>query len=406
MRLNTIIILGLLFSIQQFVWGQEAPISLTNPSFEDMPRHSKPPRAWSDCGFPGESPPDIQPSGTFHVTRPAYDGSTYLGMVVRDNDTWESVAQRLSEPMKAGTCYNFSISLSRSELYVSTSRITQKDANYTTPAKLRIWGGFGHCDKQYLLAETSTIEHTSWKTYELKLNPVADYSYIILEAFYKTPTLFPYNGNILIDNASDITPCDEIVYNEPKPVPPVPAPPRPQEKDPEPQKPKNPEPKKPKTEDPVVVNNGNNEEEGPKVKPEPPKPKPPKPKSFEDLTIESIAVDDVIPVDQLFFDANKYLIKEQSYPALDKLHAFLIKYPKVVIEIGGHTNNIPSHAFCDQLSTNRAREVAKYLFDKGISMDRLKYKGYGKRKPVADNSTREGREKNQRVEIKFLSLEG
>ena len=73
--------------------GQESSeiIQLINPSFEDMPRHSKAPRAWSDCGFKGESAPDIQPSGIFSVTKPAADGNTYLGLVVRDNDTWESV---------------------------------------------------------------------------------------------------------------------------------------------------------------------------------------------------------------------------------------------------------------------------------------------------------------------------
>ena len=82
--------------------AQDDPIELNNPSFEDFARASKEPRGWYDCGFPGETPPDVQPSGGFEVFKPAYEGRTYLGMVVRDNDTWESVAQRLSRPLQGG----------------------------------------------------------------------------------------------------------------------------------------------------------------------------------------------------------------------------------------------------------------------------------------------------------------
>ena len=94
-------------------YAQGEPIHLTNPSFEDIPRYSRPPVGWFDCaknfGFKGETPPDTQPSGAFSVSKAPYDGSTYLGMVVRDNDTWESVSQRLSKPMQKGQCYEFSI---------------------------------------------------------------------------------------------------------------------------------------------------------------------------------------------------------------------------------------------------------------------------------------------------------
>lgn len=179
-------------------------IQLINPSFEDMPRHSKAPRAWSDCGFKGESAPDIQPSGIFSVTKPAADGNTYLGLVVRDNDTWESVGQELSRPLEKGKCYSFSIALCRSELYVSISRLSDQTANYTTPAKLRIYGGNGYCEKKELLAESPMIANTRWQDYNFKLEPTKNYSFLILEAYYKTPTLIPYNGNLLVDNFSEI----------------------------------------------------------------------------------------------------------------------------------------------------------------------------------------------------------
>ena len=83
---------------------------------------------------------------------------------------------------------------------------------------------------------------------------------------------------------------------------------------------------------------------------------------------------------------------------------FLDTNEDIVIEIGGHTNGLPEHDYCDRLSTARAQSVAQYLYEKGIPVDRIGYKGYGKRKPVATNSTVDGRRKNQRVEIKIVAL--
>ncbi|MFK7983070.1 MAG: OmpA family protein [Saprospiraceae bacterium] len=207
-----ILILTLFLGATPFsVFGQESVIQLINPSFEDYPRAERVPHGWRDCGFPGESAPDTHPSGAFDVIKYPSDGNTYLGMVVRDNDTWERVSQHLSTPIQAGTCYSFSLNLSRSELYVSASRETGTRANYVQPIKLVIWGGDGHCEKRERLAESPLVANTSWKPYAFKFEPKLTHTHITLEAFYKTPVLFPYNGNILIDKASDIVPmpCDE-----------------------------------------------------------------------------------------------------------------------------------------------------------------------------------------------------
>jgi len=95
-----------------------------------------------------------------------------------------------------------------------------------------------------------------------------------------------------------------------------------------------------------------------------------------------------------------------SYPELNEITYFLEDNDDIVVEIQGHTNGVRgiTHEFCDELSTDRARTVAKYFADKGIDPDRLKYKGYGKRKPIATNRTAEGRKRNQRVVIKILSI--
>jgi outer membrane protein OmpA-like peptidoglycan-associated protein len=377
---------------------QDGVITLLNPSFEDMPRHSKPPRGWIDCGSAGETPVDVQPSGTFSVTKPAYDGETYLGMVVRDNDTWEMVSQRLSAPMKKGTCYEFSIFLCRSELYVSYSRLSDETANYTTPAKLRIYGGFDYCDKQYLLGETNLVINTRWLEYRFKFDPLENYSHISFEAFYKTPTLFPYNGNILADKASAITPipCDEALAEKEEP------------KQPE-QKPVSPNPlKKPDTTTAGKPGTSPAQPVSPAPRTEPAAPEP-KPAVVENVDFSKVKRSDLrkgqtLRLEGILFEVDRSVIARESYTALNEVVNFMLENSDIAIEIGGHTNGLCSDTFCDQLSTARAKVVSEYIAQRGISRTRLQYKGYGKRFPIAGNDTPEGRRKNQRVEIKILDI--
>lgn len=376
----------LVMTICYMGFSQDEPIYLTNPSFEDFPRHSKEPNGWFNCGFPSESPPDVQPSGDFSVTKPAFDGNTYLGMVVRDNDTWEAVSQRLSRPMKKGQCYEFSLQLARSELYISLSRSSNETTNYVTPAKIRIYGGFGNCDKQYLLDETSLIINNRWLQYNFKFEPIADYSYITIQAFYETPTLFPYNGNVLVDNASPIKP---IPCNEPVPEEPVETVQEVVKTDPPKQT-----PPKPKVQEPVTNTT-------PKA---PPKPEPEPEKTIAGVKRSEMSKGQSIKLDKLYFDADSARISKESFSFLDEVSAFLSENSDVVVEIGGHTNALPPDDYCDKLSTARAKAVADYLAAKGISRKRLQYKGYGKRQPLASNKTPYGRRQNQRVEIKILDM--
>ena len=106
----------------------------------------------------------------------------------------------------------------------------------------------------------------------------------------------------------------------------------------------------------------------------------------------------------MYFEADTFAFNEDSYEVLDEVYEFLKSNSDITIEIGGHTNGTPSHHYCDELSTNRAKAVAHYLIKKGISAEKLKFKGYGKRKSIASNLTPEGRKKNQRVEIKILKI--
>jgi outer membrane protein OmpA-like peptidoglycan-associated protein len=387
-------VLSILISVLiiPFAYAQDDPIQLKNASFEDFPIQGKSPRGWTDCGFPGETPPDVQPSGNpsfafFDVIKEPQDGSTYLGLVVRDNETWEMVSQRLDVPLEPGKCYEFSLYIARSEFYVSPSRTTSTRTNYTTPATMRIWGGSGYCNKRELLDGTKEIINTRWLKYEFRFEPTERHTYILLEAFYKTPTLFPYNGNVLVDNASAIVPvpCDDeipVATVEPTPEPEV----QPQ-KDPEP------------VEDPFTTPNEEIAEKTGETAQE-------EDKLIAELDRKTIKKGQTIKIDKLFFQADSSQIMSESYPVLDEIFRFLNMNQDVVVEIGGHTNGNPPHEYCDRLSTQRAKAVADYLSNKGIDRGRLQFKGYGKRKPIASNVTYEGRRRNQRVEIKILSFDG
>jgi hypothetical protein len=194
-------------SFSMSIFGQKPmTIKLDNPSFEDFPSAVHTPKGWFDCGFAKETSPDTQPSGSFSCVRPSFHGKTYLGMVVRDNNTWEAVGQKLKTQLVKDSTYSFSLYACRSERYESKSKTTGEDANYTTPIIVRIWGGNDFCAKLDLLAESKPVSSTDWQKLDFILKPKRNSGYFLIEAFYKIPTLLPYNGNILIDNASAIVP--------------------------------------------------------------------------------------------------------------------------------------------------------------------------------------------------------
>ena len=112
----------------------------------------------------------------------------------------------------------------------------------------------------------------------------------------------------------------------------------------------------------------------------------------------------VIQLDKLYFEADSTDITARSVPMLDEVYDMLLRKPSTKIEVGGHTNNVPSEEYCDLLSTARAKSVADYLVAKGIPANQVSYKGYGKRAPLVSNDTARGRKRNQRVEIKVLSI--
>ncbi len=162
--------------------AQSETILIDNGSFEKFPGFIDLPHRWHDCGFEGETPPDWMPHSWITSYTNAYKGTRHLGMVTRDNDTWESVSQKLKQPLQKGKCYMVEIWLARSMEYLSKSRTTSEVADYITPIKLRLWGGSKRCQNAQLLGETGPIAHASWESYLFCFTPEENYKHFILEA--------------------------------------------------------------------------------------------------------------------------------------------------------------------------------------------------------------------------------
>lgn len=110
----------------------------------------------------------------------------------------------------------------------------------------------------------------------------------------------------------------------------------------------------------------------------------------------------VIVLKGVNFETGSAKLTGDSQETLDDVAATLNKYPTMVVEVSGHTDNTGSAAKNRTLSQQRADSVVNYLIGKGVKADNLKGKGYGPDKPVADNATADGRAANRRVELHIL----
>ncbi len=109
-----------------------------------------------------------------------------------------------------------------------------------------------------------------------------------------------------------------------------------------------------------------------------------------------------IPLENVFFETNKYNLKSESFAELDRLIRFLNKNKNITIEIGGHTDNSGSKEHNKKLSLQRAKSVEAYLVKRGVSAKRILSKGYGETKPVAPNTNEDGKARNRRVEFRVV----
>ena len=104
---------------------------------------------------------------------------------------------------------------------------------------------------------------------------------------------------------------------------------------------------------------------------------------------------------QSLFEFNSDKISQDSYSGLDFVASFLKENPNVTVKVDGHTDNIGSAEYNQDLSERRAKSVADYIINKGVDAERVSMQGFGFSKPIASNKTAEGRAKNRRTELTF-----
>lgn len=124
-----------------------------------------------------------------------------------------------------------------------------------------------------------------------------------------------------------------------------------------------------------------------------------------DITLQESKVGTIGILKNIFFDTNKSNIRKESLVELNQIYALLKAQPNIVIQINGHTDNVGDDAYNQDLSERRARAVADYLLNFGLSADRITAKGFGETKPIASNDYEEGgRAQNRRTEIEIIKI--
>jgi outer membrane protein OmpA-like peptidoglycan-associated protein len=99
------------------------------------------------------------------------------------------------------------------------------------------------------------------------------------------------------------------------------------------------------------------------------------------------------------FDFDKSVVKEGSFADIKNLADFMAQYPQTTTVVEGHTDSVGTDAYNQGLSERRANAVRDVLVNQyGLAAERVNAVGYGETRPVADNSTSEGRAINRRVE--------
>ncbi|PCH92149.1 MAG: hypothetical protein COB85_08485, partial [Bacteroidetes bacterium] len=121
----------------------------------------------------------------------------------------------------------------------------------------------------------------------------------------------------------------------------------------------------------------------------------------KNLYLAPVEINQVIRLNNIFFEYGRSILKEASFPELDRVVKFLRDNPTINIELSGHTDNDGSDDYNLNLSQDRAISVVAYLKSKGARQNRITAVGYGETQPVASNDTDKGKQLNRRVEFKI-----
>ena len=123
----------------------------------------------------------------------------------------------------------------------------------------------------------------------------------------------------------------------------------------------------------------------------------------KDIPLKPIEKGAKVVLNNIFFETGKATLSPQSRLELEKAIDLLKNNATMIIEVGGHTDNVGDDAFNMKLSHDRAKSVREYIVKGGIASERIQAKGYGESNPIASNDTDDGKKSNRRTE--FIILE-
>lgn len=125
----------------------------------------------------------------------------------------------------------------------------------------------------------------------------------------------------------------------------------------------------------------------------------------KDFRLSKLEEQAVFQLDNVQFEFAKAVLTQESLKILEPVLNTMKANESLEIELSGHTDSVGNKNYNQKLSEDRAKAVGDYLVKNGIDTKRIKTVGYGFDKPIASNSTPEGRTKNRRTELKILGIE-
>jgi len=128
---------------------------------------------------------------------------------------------------------------------------------------------------------------------------------------------------------------------------------------------------------------------------------------YVDLAFEEIVLEKAIKIENIHYDFNKFTIRDDAKPELDKIVKMMLDNPTVKIELSSHTDSRGGDKYNLVLSDSRAKAAAKYIVENGVASNRIHGKGYGENTPVNGCSngvdcSEDEHQANRRTEFKVL----
>ena len=121
-----------------------------------------------------------------------------------------------------------------------------------------------------------------------------------------------------------------------------------------------------------------------------------------EIVLNRLSVGNKINLDHVYYDFDDFSLKQASMVEIKQFANYLIVNSNLKVEIGGHTDNVGSESYNNELSTKRAESVYNALIAFGVSSHQLTYKGYGYSLPLINEDSEDARLKNRRTEIKVI----